>query len=211
MTRSTNSPGRKEEGLALIVALIMLLVMTVVGVLGMEETALEERMLQNMRDKSVSADAGDSMLRSLERFLASESGRPEAFKASACAEPPYCGQTKAAVWEAGEQPWRQHLDDWPWWLSQAMPYGGQAADAPRLAGVSQRPHGLIEYDGFDLSSEDLSFGVAVTDSQTAARGIGPHYYTIVGTAAGLRADNEATTEWREDTTSTVESRFIKIL
>ncbi|WP_416399322.1 pilus assembly PilX family protein [Allohahella sp. A8] len=200
-----------EQGVALIAALVMLLVMTVIAVLGMEETTLEERMLLNMRDKGMSVEAGESMLRRLERYLAVQTGNPPAKLTSDCASPPLCGGAEPVVWVAGQKAWDTKLDDWTWWNNQAVRYNYIDADTEKLAGVSQPPRGMLIYDGFDLPSADLKFGVAVTDPQTAAAGVGPHYYSVVSTAAGLRSDNADTTDWREDTTSTVESRYIKIL
>ncbi|MAM86860.1 MAG: hypothetical protein CME36_06055 [unclassified Hahellaceae] len=198
-----------QGGVALIAALVMLLVMTVIAVLGMEETTLEERMLLNMRDKGVSVEAGESMLRRLERYLGAQVGNPPAKLAGNCAAPPLCGGNEPVVWAEGEKDWNANLDDWTWWTSQAIRY--DYTDPHVLASVSQQPRGMLVYDGFDLGSPDLSFGVAVTDPQTAAAGVGPHYYSVVSTAAGLRSDNAETTGWREDTTSTLESRFVKIL
>ncbi|GAA3951020.1 pilus assembly PilX family protein [Allohahella marinimesophila] len=200
-----------EQGVALIAALVMLLVMTVIAVLGMEETTLEERMLLNMRDKGMSVEAGESMLRRLERYLTAQVGNPPAKLVGDCALPPLCGGSEPVVWVEGEKDWETNLDDWTWWTNQAVGYDYTDPAIHVLAKVSQQPRGMLVYDGFDLGSEDLSFGVAVTDPQTAAAGVGPHYYSVVSTAAGLRSDNAETTEWREDTTSTVESRYVKIL
>ena len=54
MTRTTTAKGiESERGAALIVALVMLLVMTVLGVTAARNTNLQERMAGNLRDNNL--------------------------------------------------------------------------------------------------------------------------------------------------------------
>ena len=59
----------KQTGVALIVALIMLLLLTIIGVTGMQTTALEERMAGNMRDKELAFESAEAALRDAENFM----------------------------------------------------------------------------------------------------------------------------------------------
>lgn len=67
-TRSGNS--RHQRGAALIVGLIMLLLLTLIGVAGMRDTLLQEKMAGNMRDREIALQAAESALRAGEAQLA---------------------------------------------------------------------------------------------------------------------------------------------
>lgn len=60
-----------QRGATLIVALIMLLVLTVIGVAGMQDTTLQERMAGNMRDRNLAFQAAEAALRGGEKYLQS--------------------------------------------------------------------------------------------------------------------------------------------
>jgi type IV pilus assembly protein PilX len=63
-----NSGGR-ERGAVLVIALILLLVVTVLGVTGMRSTLLEERMTGNTQDMNVAFQAAEAALREGEELL----------------------------------------------------------------------------------------------------------------------------------------------
>jgi len=63
------SPGCKANGVALPVALIMLLVLTILGVSGVQNTLMEERMAGNFRDRQVGFEAAEASLRVAEARL----------------------------------------------------------------------------------------------------------------------------------------------
>ncbi len=58
-----------QRGAALIVALVLLLVLTVLGTAGIRDTTMEERMAGNFRDESVALEAAELMLRHAEARL----------------------------------------------------------------------------------------------------------------------------------------------
>ena len=58
-----------ERGAALIVALVMLLVMTVLGVTAARNTNLQERMAGNLRDNNLAFQSAERALREGETFL----------------------------------------------------------------------------------------------------------------------------------------------
>lgn len=60
---------KREKGAALVVSLLFLLIMTIIGVAGMQATSLEEKMTGNMRDRSLAFQAAESALRSCENLL----------------------------------------------------------------------------------------------------------------------------------------------
>lgn len=61
---------RSERGSALIVALIMLLLISLIAVAGMEDSILQERMTRNMEDRGIAFENAERALRAGERFLA---------------------------------------------------------------------------------------------------------------------------------------------
>lgn len=65
MIRTGNnlSPLRRQRGVVLIVALILLLVLTMIGVGVTQSTSLEERMAGNTRDKDLAFQAAEAGLR----------------------------------------------------------------------------------------------------------------------------------------------------
>lgn len=62
---------KSERGAALLVALIMLLLITILGVSAMQTTTLEEKMAGNLRDRHVAFQAAEAALRAGEQYAVS--------------------------------------------------------------------------------------------------------------------------------------------
>ena len=62
---------RSQRGAVLIVALVLLLVLTILGTAGIQDTAMEERMAGNFRDHSAAMQAAETALRTGELDLGS--------------------------------------------------------------------------------------------------------------------------------------------
>lgn len=62
--------GKKQYGAVLIVSMLILLVMTIIGLAGMQVTSLEEKMTGNMRDRNLAFQAAESALRAGEAAAA---------------------------------------------------------------------------------------------------------------------------------------------
>ena len=60
-----------QQGAALAISLLMLLILTLIGVSGMQGTILQERMASNTRDRSIAFQAAESAVRDAEVFLES--------------------------------------------------------------------------------------------------------------------------------------------
>lgn len=58
-----------ESGSTLVVGLVILLVLTILGVVGMQTTTLEERMAGNLRDRDLAFQAAEAALREGEYYL----------------------------------------------------------------------------------------------------------------------------------------------
>ncbi|MFI4967756.1 MAG: PilX N-terminal domain-containing pilus assembly protein [Gammaproteobacteria bacterium] len=57
------SPGRRQNGVVLVISLLMLLVLTLIGLAATRSTALEERMTANQNDTEVAFQAAEAALR----------------------------------------------------------------------------------------------------------------------------------------------------
>jgi type IV pilus assembly protein PilX len=62
-------PPRRQQGVALVVALVLLLVVTVIGLASMRGTSLQERMSANMYDRSLSFQRSEAALRAAEEAI----------------------------------------------------------------------------------------------------------------------------------------------
>ncbi len=76
-----------QRGTVLVIALILLLVLTILGVSGMRGTTMEERMAGNMRDQSLGFQAAESALRAGEAHVRNAANRPALRFAAKIASP----------------------------------------------------------------------------------------------------------------------------
>lgn len=60
---------KKQQGVVLAVGLIMLLLMTIIGVTGMQTTTLQEKMTGNFRDRNLAFQSAEAALRDAEQYL----------------------------------------------------------------------------------------------------------------------------------------------
>lgn len=66
---SRSFPPRRQQGVALVVALVLLLVVTMIGLASMRGTSLQERMSANMYDRSLAFQRAEGALRAAERAI----------------------------------------------------------------------------------------------------------------------------------------------
>lgn len=128
------SLGRREQGISLLVVLVLLLIMTLLGLAILRGTMLEERMAGNMYERSLAFQAAESALREGERVASGLRLPPDspAAPASGCSNG-VCSQPDV---NAAER-----------WLDPAFP-GWR--DAPILANASPAPPPgsyFVEYMG----------------------------------------------------------------
>lgn len=64
-----NSFDRQQSGVVLVISLIMLLLLTLIGLSGMQSTILEEKMAGNMRDRNRAFQAAEAALKDGERHI----------------------------------------------------------------------------------------------------------------------------------------------
>lgn len=102
-----NHPGR-QRGVALLVVLILLLVMTLLGLASLRGSLMEERMSAGLYDRSLAFQASEAALREAETLIAAGG---LAFPASGClaglcAERTDVTSTDLARWADPLTPWR---------------------------------------------------------------------------------------------------------
>ena len=64
-----NITPKKQSGAVLFVSLVLLVVMTLIGITGMQTTILEEKMSGNYKDKTIALQAAESALKSGENQI----------------------------------------------------------------------------------------------------------------------------------------------
>ncbi len=89
---------QRQQGAALIVSLIILMIMTMIGISSMQSTTMEEKMAGNMRDQSVAFQNAEIALRAGEDYL----GSPilSVFNGSNGLYQPASGETDLPLWES---------------------------------------------------------------------------------------------------------------
>lgn len=66
----------KQNGAALVISLIILLIMTIVGIQSMESTSLEEKMSGNFRDRTIAFQSAEAGLAAAEVYMSLYAERP---------------------------------------------------------------------------------------------------------------------------------------
>ena len=124
----------KQSGAVLIIALVMLLILTLLGVSVMESSVVEERMAGNSLDRNIAFQAAEASLRAGETFVADLGNRPE----------PIDGVSPGSVSILGKVPpgtpnwWTKNE---AWWDANGTEYNEE------FAGTRKNPRYVIEeYD-----------------------------------------------------------------
>ncbi len=185
--KQTMKPNRAlshERGSVLVLALVLLVILTLLGLSGMETATLEERMAGNVRNKQLSFNAAETALRGGEAFLATTVGntRPNATNSS---------PGSSEVWEDNAPDPNSSVDRFwwneatgAWWdgSSVSVTYDADSSgDTSHL--VAQQPQYLIE----ELYSQEA--GGSLVGGYTAA----PRRYFYRITARGMGKNETAET------------------
>lgn len=149
--QTVHSPGA-QKGAILVIALLLLLVMTLLGLAAMQTTRLEERMAGNMRDVNIAFQGAESGLRDAENRLSLMVARPETCATAPCAGP--------SVWERNlpDSVFPENLRDQAgsWWITNAQEYGG--AGVKEIEQTTADPRVLIQDAGFIADSLTVGHG-----------------------------------------------------
>ncbi|MFT6914132.1 MAG: type IV pilus assembly protein PilX [Motiliproteus sp.] len=146
---------QKQQGIALIISMIVLLVITLLGLGSVRDASMEEKMAGNIKSRTVAFQAAESALREAEHAIPGMD--PDAFDGSGGLYPPLteAWTTNAASWASS---------------SLVRHYGGT------LAGVAAAPVYIIEALESGISPASVEAG------QPSATSGG--YYRITARAVG---------------------------
>lgn len=133
-------PIHRQRGVALVIALILLVVMTLLGLTAMRNVTLEEKMAGQTFDRSVSFQAAEAALREAEAWV--ESNKPTPASGSGCTAG-VCGLPSAGALE------RWNDSSFAGWIN---------ATAVSSSSVTVTPQYFIEYLGntFPCDPDDLT-------------------------------------------------------
>ncbi len=187
-TRIPVMPG-SQRGVALIAALIILLVITVIGISGMDETVLEEKMVTNFKDRAMAANAAEATLRASENWLGRLLEKPDEQSLGDCSAPPLCGQSGYAIWADNQVIGAsQTAADLSWsdWQTNAVEYAGSGAVSSSLGGAYAQPRTIIEFLSFN--PQNSKGKVYQMNPELASAGVGPYYFNISGAGVGYRPE-----------------------
>lgn len=132
----------KEKGVALVIALILLVIMTMLGLSAMRTVTLEEKMTGHTYDRSISFQATETALRQAEALVGSASPKPTPASGTGCTTG-ICGLAVATA-----------KDRW-----EDAAFTGWANATPVTSGsITLTPQYIIEYLGntFPCRPEDLT-------------------------------------------------------
>ncbi len=155
-----------QQGAALVVSLIMLLLMTLVGITAMQVTTVQEKMVANNRDSNVAFQAAETALKRGESYIKQLQIKLVAFsndcKANAGLCRPSCSTIVSSSSTVGIDCWNDSATPTAQWSpvvrwagnstqtmkygSEAMPAGGGVADISELptSSVAKQPRFMIE-------------------------------------------------------------------
>ena len=126
--RFARSPAKRQQGVALAVVLILLVVMTLLGLVALRSTLMQERMSSSQYDRSLSFQSAEAALREAESFA---TGRPVP-PGSGCDATGVCAEPVPTVT--------------PRWLASNWTTVSKLATADPGA-LTAKPRYIIEYMG----------------------------------------------------------------
>jgi len=161
----------RQSGATLVIAMLMLLILTVLGIASMQVTRMEERMAGNSRDVNLAFQGAEAGLRDAEEGLRVLTGRPTT-----------CINAPCNIWRKDFLPPDLRDQVLTWWTTNAREYG--VAATRELTDVTRDPMIVVE---------DLGF---VPDSLAIGHGPpeGRNFYKITANSSGASDSAEAILE-----------------
>lgn len=157
-------PKARQRGATLLIALVMLVVMTLLGLASIRSTSMQERMGANLYDRSLAFQAVESALREAEARITINTAVtnsaglycPPNGVPPSCAAPGPSATESATESETPSASTTTYIERWKdpatTWASATTWWGSVDDDMKaRLGGTSRQPQYIIEYMGM---SED---------------------------------------------------------
>lgn len=159
-----NTRHHAQAGSALVIALLLLIVMTLLGLTSMRSSTLEERMAGNAQDINLSFQAAEAGLRDAEAFIETIVS-PAAFNG-----------TNGLLGESDDEP--DFFNASTWTGSNSRVYTGTA-----LSSVDQQPRYIIKYlgDVTNTSAANLAGNIRGYGQQANSLTVSIFRVTVKGT------------------------------
>lgn len=175
MNRMYSAMPIKQEGMVLIVGLVMVLLITIVGLSAIRGTGLQENMAGNMRDRNVAFQAAESALREGETIVSPANKILPAFDCVA-------GSGVCQDFSAIPQNSVLYMTDATWTLS--------AKESPLVFdGLENKPSYLLEELQVDIGASAAAEGSAIDVGGMMSTGDAVPY-RITAKGFGLSKDAE---------------------
>lgn len=168
----TQSPRNRQQGVALIMALAFLMILTIIGVTALSTTSLQEKMAGNVQDKHTAFQAAESALRQAESVVEGWASKPD-----------FTVNTNGLFMPqpAGTDPWWYSVD-WTDTTNTVLAYTGTIAE------VNQLPAYIIEDLGSLAGSTGGTGSIVTGFAPPAATSGGASMYRITARGVG-RSDS----------------------
>lgn len=165
----------RQSGATLVIAMLMLLVLTVLGLASMGMTRLEERMAGNSRDVNLAFQGAEAGLRDAEERIRAW---------NEFTVPASCSTAPCSVWQQNFL--AVDLRDQPlsWWNTNATEYG--VTGTREITEISRDPRVVVEDLDFVPDSAAMSPGYAHQPGRS--------FYRITANSAGASTTAEAVLE-----------------
>jgi type IV pilus assembly protein PilX len=159
---SKSFSARSQRGAALVTALLLLVVMTILALSVMQMSRVQERMVGNTRDLNAAFEAAEAAVRNGEAMIHKQATPP-----GDCSSAPSC-----ISWIQGSVPdlASQSAD---WWTNNATPFADPAGNP--MSAVKLNPTYVIEHVGFVLTGD----GGSGYDPP-----VGRDFYQVTGRSTG---------------------------
>lgn len=165
---SQPSGAPAQRGVALVMALIFLLILSLLGIGAMNTTALEEKMAFNAKDRNLAFQAAETALKIGENWIGTQLGAPTDFPNNTIGLYDQSA-TATPVWDSVTWTGTSNLVVYPNTPTQTV--------TGSLGKVSTQPKYIIEYMG-----QVQPAGGSLTITNTTANTL--HYYRITSRGTG---------------------------
>jgi type IV pilus assembly protein PilX len=169
MKNGTNS---RQNGATLVVAMLLLLVLTVLGLTTMNMSRLEERMAGNSRDLNLAFQGAEAGLRDAEERIKTWNSSPTTCSAAPC-----------GLWQISTLPVDLRDQTLAWWTTNAAEYG--VAGSKEITEVTRDPMVVIE---------ELAFVGDTVSINPSGPPPGRQFYRITANSAGASDTAEVVLE-----------------
>ena len=186
----------RETGAALFVSLVFLFILTVIGLAGMQNTSLQEKMASHQREHNLAFQAAESALRAAEAYLASTIpvfdctvANDGYYKNSAPGSASDCPASKG--WPSSTQIHPYPPEDDRFWNDD----GVVNTDVVTLTITNQQFDKLADKPKYIIESlPSGAMGAAVSLEAGIPIPTGPKYYRITARGVGMDANSIVITQ-----------------